>query len=210
MKKIVIPGELVSAERKRLGSNVYVANGKIYSKVIGITDNEGDYANVVALEGKYEPRRDDVVIGTVIRAVHAGYEININSAATSFIPRGAFREDLREGDLISAKVSYVDEMRQAELDFPRTIFGGEIFMVTPVKVPRFIGKNASMLDVLKEGTGSTVIVGKNGRVWAKGGDLGLLKEALEFIEENSHKSNLTNTVQDLLKKKGKKKNLGDE
>jgi exosome complex component RRP4 len=184
-----------------MGSNVYVANGKIHSKVIGIYNDEGEYANVVALEGGYEPRRDDVVIGAVIRAVHAGYEIDINGPVTSFIPRGALREDLREGDLISAKVSYVDEMKQAELDFPRTIFGGEILEVTPVKVPRFIGKNASMLEVLKEGTGSTIIIGKNGRVWAKGGNIELLKKALEFIEENSHKSSLTNAVEDLLKKK---------
>ena len=204
MKRIVIPGELVSEERKRLGSNVFVANGKIYSKVIGVTSDEGDYANVVALEGGYEPRRDDVVIGAIVRVVHAGYEIDIGSATNSFVPRGAFRDDMVEGDLVTAKISFVDEMKQAELDFPRRIFGGEILKVTPVKVPRFIGKNASMLEILKEGTGSTIIIGKNGRVWAKDGNMALLKEALAFIEENSHKSNLTNTIGDMLKTKGKK------
>ena len=204
MKRIVIPGELVSEERKRLGSNVFVANGKIYSKVVGVTSDEGDYANVVALEGGYEPRRDDVVIGAIVRVVHAGYEIDIGSATNSFVPRGAFRDDMVEGDLVTAKISFVDEMKQAELDFPRRIFGGEILKVTPVKVPRFIGKNASMLEILKEGTGSTIIIGKNGRVWAKDGNMALLKEALAFIEENSHKSNLTNTIGDMLKTKGKK------
>ncbi len=204
MKRIVIPGELVSEERKRLGSNVFVANGKIYSKVIGVTSDEGDYANVVALEGGYEPRRDDVVIGAIVRVVHAGYEIDIGSATNSFVPRGAFRDDMVEGDLVTAKISFVDEMKQAELDFPRRIFGGEILKVTPVKVPRFIGKNASMLEILKEGTGSTIIIGKNGRVWAKDGNIALLKGALAFIEENSHKSNLTNTIGDMLKTKGKK------
>ncbi len=200
MKQIVVPGEVVSEERKRLGSNVYVANGKIRSKVLGITDTEGEYANVVALEGKYDPRADDVVIGTVIRVVHAGYEINLNSATTSFIPRSAIREELREGDLISAKVSYVNELRQAELEFPRLVFGGEVIGVTPVKIPRFIGKNASMLEILKEGTGASLMIGKNGRVWAKGGNIPLLKKALDFIEENSHKSHLTNAVQEMLKK----------
>ena len=175
MKRIVIPGELVSEERKRLGSNVFVANGKIYSKVVGVTSDEGDYANVVALEGGYEPRRDDVVIGAIVRVVHAGYEIDIGSATNSFVPRGAFRDDMVEGDLVTAKISFVDEMKQAELDFPRRIFGGEILKVTPVKVPRFIGKNASMLEILKEGTGSTIIIGKNGRVWAKDGNIALLK-----------------------------------
>ena len=56
MKRIVIPGELLSEERKRLGGNVFVSEGKIYSKVLGITDDEGERATVVPLEGKYNPQ----------------------------------------------------------------------------------------------------------------------------------------------------------
>lgn len=201
MKKIIVPGELVSKERKRLGSNVYVANGKIYSKVLGILDTEGEYANVVPLQGIYNPSRDDVIIGVVTRVVGPGYEININSGTNSFIPRKAIRDELRVGDIVSAKISYVDELKQAELDFPRLMFGGQIIKVTSVKVPRFIGKGASMLEALKEGTGSSIVIGKNGRIWAKNGNIDLLRDAVEFIEENSYKSNLTNAVQDLLKVK---------
>jgi len=47
MKQIVVPGEVVSEERKRLGSNVYVANGKIRSKVLGITDTEKVVMNMI-------------------------------------------------------------------------------------------------------------------------------------------------------------------
>ena len=105
-KKVVIPGELISQERKRLGSNVYVANGKIYSKVLGISEDSEERASVVPLEGKYFPQQDDVVIGVVTRAIFAGYNININSFVESFIPKSAVRDDLKVGDLISAKVEY--------------------------------------------------------------------------------------------------------
>ncbi|MFA5357612.1 MAG: KH domain-containing protein [archaeon] len=204
MKEVVVPGQLVSEDRKKIGSNVYIANGRIYSKVLGITDTEGDFANVVPLNGLYMPVQDDVVIGVVSRVVFAGYGIDVNSFGSSFIPKSAMREELRMGDLISAKVSYVNELREAELDFPRKLMGGDVIEVTPVRVPRLIGKNASMLELLKNGTGANIIIGKNGRVWARDGNFELLKELVSFINENSYKSHLTSTVEEILKKKGKK------
>jgi exosome complex component RRP4 len=199
MKQIVIPGEMVSKERKRLGANVYVSDGKIYSKVLGITDTERDTADVVALEGTYLPRRDDTVIGVVNRVVFAGYGINVNSFADSFIPRKAVRQELKLGDIIAAKVDEVNELREANLNYPKRLIGGEVIEVTAVKSPRLIGKNGSMLDVLTNGTGCEVFIGKNGRVWARNGNVVLLKKAVKFIEENSYKSNLTKAVEQLLK-----------
>jgi len=199
MKQIVIPGEMVSKERKRLGANVYVSDGKIYSKVLGITDTERDTADVVALEGTYIPRREDTVIGVVNRVVFAGYGINVNSFADSFIPRKAVRQELRLGDVIAAKVDEVNELREANLNYPKRLAGGEVIQVTAVKSPRLIGKNGSMLDVLTNGTGCEVFIGKNGRVWARNGNIVLLKKAVKFIEENSYKSNLTKAVEQLLK-----------
>ena len=202
MKKVVIPGELISQERKRLGSNVYVANGKIYSKVLGISEDSDERASVVPLEGKYFPQQDDVVIGVVTRAIFAGYNININSFVESFIPKSVMREDLKVGDLISAKVEYVNELREADLGFPRRMFGGDVIEVTAVRTPRLIGKSGSMLELLKQGTGCDIIIGKNGRVWARNGNLALLKKIVLFINDNSYKSNLTNAVEEFFKAEG--------
>ena len=202
MKKVVIPGELVSQERKRLGSNVYVANGKIYSKVLGISEDSDERASVVPLEGKYYPQQDDVVIGVVTRAIFAGYNININSFVESFIPKSVMREDLKVGDLISAKVEYINELREADLGFPRRMFGGDVIEVTAVRTPRLIGKSGSMLELLKQGTGCDIVIGKNGRVWAKNGNLALLRKVVLFINDNSYKSNLTNTVEEFFKAEG--------
>ncbi len=200
MKKIVIPGELLSVERKRLGGNVFVSEGKIYSKVLGISDDESDSASVVPLQGKYIPQVEDTVVGVVGRVVFAGYGININSFTESFIPKSAVREQLKVGDLVLSKVSNVNEMREAELSFPKRLFGGEVVEVTPVRTPRLIGKNGSMLELLAKGTNSEIYIGKNGRVWARNGNLELLKKVVLFIEENSFKSNLTNSVEDFFKK----------
>ena len=203
MKQIVIPGEIVSEERKRLGSNVYVQNGKIHSKVLGIIDNESDTADVVALKGTYVPKRDDTVIGIVNRVVFAGYGVEINSFNESFIPRKAMRQDAKLGDIIVAKIDDVNELKEANLSYPKKLYDGEIIEIIPVRSPRLIGKNASMLDVLTNGTNCEIFIGKNGRVWAKDGNIDLLKKAINFIDENSYKSNLTNAVEELLK--GEKK-----
>ncbi len=195
-KKIVVPGELISEERKRLGSNVFVANGKIYAKVLGVSDVDKDQASVVPLEGKYLPKPDDVVIGVVTRVVFAGYGINLNASVDSFIPTKAMRDQLRVGDVLMAKVESVDELKEADLIFPRRLIGGEVFEVVPVRSPRLIGKNGSMLEILKKGTGCELIIGKNGRIWARNGNIELLKKVIAFIEENAYKSNLTNAIQD--------------
>lgn len=202
MKRIVIPGELVSGERKRLGGNVYVADGKIYSKVLGISEDSVEKASVVPLEGKYFPQMEDVVIGVVSRVIFAGFNINLNSFVDSFIPRSMMREDLKVGDLISGKVTFVNELREAEIGFPRKMFGGEVTEVIPVRTPRLIGKNGSMLELLKQGTKCDIIIGKNGRVWARNGNPELLRKVVEFINANSYKSNLTNSVEAFFKAEG--------
>jgi len=73
-----------------------------------------------------------------------------------------------------------------------------------------------MLNVLKAGTGSTIIVGRNGRIWAKGGDVALLKDAVAKIDREAHLENLTNRITEYLEKhkktiddkKGEKKEVG--
>ncbi len=205
-KQIVIPGELISDERKRLGSNVFVSEGKIYSKVFGITDKQNETADVVPLEGQYIPRSEDAVIGIVDRVIFAGYGIDINSAAKSFIPKSAMRNEIRLGDVIAAKIQGVNEVKEAELTYPKVLSRGEVIEITPVRSPRLIGKNGSMLNLLQEGTDSEIFVGKNGRVWAREGNIELLKKVVKFIDENSYKSNLTNAVEEFFKKQKVKTN----
>ncbi len=205
VKKIVLPGELLSSERKKLGNNIFVSDGKIYSNVVGVYDSENDTATVVPLEGKYKPRIEDSVVGVITRVIHAGYMVDINSFSESFIPRSALRDDLNEGDIIFAKVSNLKEGTEAELSYPKRVFDGEIIELNAARSPRLIGKNGSMLDLLTVASGCEVFVGKNGRVWAKNGNINELKKIVKFVEENSYKSKLTNAVEAYVKKSGGKK-----
>ena len=52
-KIVVVPGEVVTEERKKLGQHVYLHQGRIYSDCLGMARIDGDSASVVPLEGKY-------------------------------------------------------------------------------------------------------------------------------------------------------------
>jgi len=203
-KKIVVPGELITKERKKLGQHVFVENGEVHSDVLGITYPKSSVAYVVPLKGSYIPQRDDLIVGIVSRETVRGYMVDINSVYASYLSGDSVRDRLEKGSIVSAKVSDVNEINEAGLFDVRVFYGGEIISVSPPKVPRIIGKNGSMLSVLKEGTGCNLLVGRNGWVWAKGQNTRLLVDALRLIEREAHKDNLTVKVEEFLK--GKKVN----
>lgn len=198
MKKIVIPGQLLSTERKRTGEHAFAQNGKIYSDVLGILDDKPSEISVVALEGKYTPKMGDVIVGVITSEKATGFMTELNSFAQSFISKKDVREQLKVGSIISAKVMGVSEIKEADLGQVRVFYGGEVISISPVKIPRVIGKNASMLEVLKRGTNSTILVGRNGWIWAKGGNVQLLASTVQKIAKEAHLENLTVKIQDFL------------
>ncbi|MFH1663812.1 MAG: hypothetical protein ABH986_03310 [archaeon] len=200
MKKIVVPGELVTEQRKRTGEHVFAFNGKIYSDVVGMTDSESDTAFVVPLKGFYVPKKDDIVIGLIVSELFSGFLVDINSFYLSFLSKEYLREPLKRGSVVSVRISKVNELNEADVTDARVFYGGEIFSILSIKVPRIIGKNASMLEILKRGTNSNFVVGRNGRIWAKGGNTKLLFRAIKKIEQEAHTSNLTNKMSDFLVK----------
>lgn len=204
-RKVVVPGELVTEEKKRIGSHVFIRDGKIFSDVLGLVDETEETASVVPLEGKYMPKQHDIIVGVVTSEKFGGYTIDINSVWESYLSNDKIRERLRRGNIISAKVVDVNELHEAVLDNIRVFYGGELLDISPVKVPRVIGKNGSMLDVLRKGTGSSLIVGRNGWIWAKGTNSLLLKKSLKKIEDEAHKSNLTTKMAEFLTKESGQK-----
>src|SRR3989344_1671750 len=121
-KRLVIPGELVTEERKKLGSHVFVREGKIYSDSIGLVNDESDFASVVPLEGKYLPLVGDVIIGVITVERFSGYSVDINSFYPSFISKKELREILKPGSIVSAKIMKVNELNEVDLGSPRTFF----------------------------------------------------------------------------------------
>lgn len=198
-RKIVVPGEVVTEAQKKLGSHVFLKEGKIVSDSLGFVSESDDFVSVVPLEGVYVPHYGDLIVGLVSGEKHAGYTVDINSIYESFISKRDFRERLKEGNVVSAKVSTVNDVNEADLENVRVFYGGEVIKVSPVKVPRIIGKNSSMLDVIKNGTKTNLMVGRNGYVWMNGGDKQLAVKAIRLIEREAHLGNLTARVTDFLK-----------
>ncbi len=194
-KEIVVPGELLTDENKQIGVHTFGRDGKIFSDCLGIKNESDDRISVVPLRGKYLPVENDVVIGVVKNEKFAGYDIEINSFYSSFVSNKDMREPLKVGGVISAKIVKVNEMNEADLGMVRPLSDGEVVSVTPVKVPRIIGKNASMLNAVKNGTGSSIMVGRNGLVWINGGNAAVAAETILRIEEYSHAENLTHDIQ---------------
>jgi exosome complex component RRP4 len=225
VKRIVIPGELLTEKRKMLGDHVFQKDGKIFADCVGLAVEDDTRVKVIPLKGKYMPRVGDIVVGIVAREEYAGYLVDINAFYHAFIlkenilernSKPQYRQRARQprirqpmqhldkGTIISAKIGEVDEINQVKLENIRIYHGGEILAISPVKTPRVIGKNNSMLEVLKRGTGCSILVGRNGYIWVKGGNVALLKEALQLIEREAHLENLTQKVERFLSEQAKK------
>ncbi|MEK6885853.1 MAG: KH domain-containing protein, partial [Nanoarchaeota archaeon] len=118
------------------------------------------------------------------------------------------------GDLIVTQVFNVKRtavdltMKQREGGLGK-IRDGLIVKVNPHRVPRIIGKEGSMIKVIKDATKCSITVGQNGLIWIKGDSIEdriFAKKAIEFIVENTTTDGLTDKVESWLKEnEGKKK-----
>lgn len=197
-KRIVTPGELITDKRKKLGDNIYLKENKIYSSVLGILNESDDYVSVVALNGPYIPRVGDGVIGIVKNVTQVGYVIDIKTNQDCFFPKSLLTKELAKGQILFARVKSTND--SVDLENINILPKGNLISVPSVKIPRIIGKNESMLNVLKNNTESNMLVGKNGWIWYVSKNPILLETAINLIITNSQKSNLTNTIEEYLKK----------
>ncbi|HOZ35867.1 MAG TPA: RNA-binding protein [archaeon] len=199
MKRIVIPGELIADQRKKVGENVFIKENKIYSSVLGLLNETDDFVSIVPLNGPYIPQENDPVVCVVRNVTANGYIIDVNSHSDCFFPKSMITRELKIGQMLFARVKGVDGVEVSELDNINILPDGLIYSVSSVKIPRIIGKNDSMLNILKKYTSSNILVGRNGWIWYVSKNGNLLEKALSLIVTNSQKSNLTNTIEEYLK-----------
>ncbi|HOD89837.1 MAG TPA: RNA-binding protein [archaeon] len=197
-KKIVVPGEFLTDLRKKMGPNVYQENGKIYSSVVGILSETEDSVSVIALNGSYINKQGDGVIGIVKSETPNGYFLEYNSPYELYIPKNAITKELKIGDIIFARIKEITSYDSVEIDNINVLPKGNIYVTSCVKVPRLIGKNNSMIDMLKQYTQSNIVIGKNGLIWYTSKKPELLEKAFQLIINNSQKSNLTDNIKKFL------------
>ena len=132
-----------------------------------------------------------------------------------FVDKDALEEVMDFGDMVVGKIWNINR-RGIDLSIKQRGFGrideGIIININPNKVPRIIGKEGSMIKLVKDETECNITVGQNGVIWIKGENIEselLAKEAILFIAEKSFISGLTEEINkwfgERKKQKGAKK-----
>lgn len=218
-RKIVIPGEVIAKGDEFLpGEGTEKRDGEVVALRYGLAEESNKLVKVIPLSGTYMPRRGNVVIGKVENITFNGWVIDIGTAETSFlsineVPRYVNKDGLEEvmdiGDMVVAKIWSINK-RGIDLSIKIRGLGrieeGLILRVNPNKVPRIIGKEGSMIKMIKDETGCNITVGQNGLIWIKGDSVDaelFAKKAILFIAENSFVSGLTEEMQKWFSKEDK-------
>lgn len=217
-KDIVVPGEILAEGMGNLpGHGTYREGEKIIAGRVGLVSIISRTIKLIPLSGKYIPRKGDVIICKVIDVGFSGWRVDTNSAysamlsikdATSnFIVRGADLTKYYEiGSYIVCKITNVTSQKLVDVTMKgpglRKLKGGRIIGVNTNKVPRIIGKEGSMINMIKDATGCNITVGQNGLIWINGKPEQELiaVQAIKKIEEESHLSGLTDRIKDFLNK----------
>jgi exosome complex component RRP4 len=217
-RKIVIPGTAVgSTDQYKQGRGTFKEGNTLYANRLGILDERSGYVNVISLSGVYDPVEGDTVIGIVEDVIKMSWLLDINAPYPALlrvdevpwrVEYGETAKYLNIGDVLVANVALINEARNIETSMRgkhcKKVEEGIIVDIQPAKVPRVIGKNGSMVSLLREHTGCWIFVGQNGRVWIKGSDeqMALLAAAINKIEREAHTSGLTNKIEEFLKHGG--------
>ena len=207
---IVVPGDIVNKKIE----GTYEKDSKIVVKYVGLLEEK----KITSLNGLYNPKKDDLVIGKIIDVYPNGWLVDINSPYYGFllikdatdrfidITKDDLNDILTYGEFILAKIINVTRNKLINLSIKDKGLGklkdGIIISISPKKVARVVGKNASMLNLLKNTLGIEIIVGQNGRIFLKGDYSKILiaYKAIKIIEERSYKKGLTNTIKNFIEK----------
>jgi len=217
-KQIVTPGDLLAENDYVTGDNTYKENGKIYATRVGLVDYDNRKVSVVALKAFYVPSIGDLVIGKVTEVALGVWLIDIKAPYPAVLrasdalnrPFKPQRDELPSifdvGDLVIAKIVAYDRTRDPLLTVSDLGLGkikrGQVVEVTPTKIPRVIGRQGSMITMLKQETGCQITVGQNGVILVSGKspeDEQLAVMAIRKIEEEAHTSGLTDRVTEMIK-----------
>ncbi|MBI4153905.1 RNA-binding protein [Candidatus Woesearchaeota archaeon] len=223
-KNVVVPGDILAEGMDYLPAvGTFREGERVIAAQVGVVNIDNRLIKVVALGGPYIPKRDDVVIGKVTDMSYSGWFIDIGYAydaslslkdgTTEFVERGSELSRFYDlGDFVITKITNVTRTKYIDLTMKspglKKLVGGKIISVVSSKIPRIVGKQGSMITMIKEQTGCQILAGQNGRIWISGKDPAkerLATEVIRFIEENAHTSGLTAKVEEFLKKHAKDK-----
>lgn len=217
-REIAIPGEkIVSGKDFLPGDGTRREGEDIIASRYGLADISGRLVKVIPLSGAYIPRPGNVVIGRVSDITFNGWLMDIRAPYSSFLSisevsrfiKGDLSEYYDIGDMIAVKI---DNVKAKGIDLTAKLRGlgklerGMIIFINSNKVPRVIGREGSMINLIKENTNCDIVVGQNGIVWINGENVEAelkAKEAIMFVVSKSYVEGLTEKTEKWFKEKKK-------
>ena len=210
-RKVVVPGEVIVSGDDYLPGDGARRNGEdIVANRFGLGEISGRVIKVISLFGAFIPRKTNVVIGRVADITFSGWLIDIDYANSAFLPiddcprfinRNEMDQFLAIGDVVAAKIWSV-KAKGIDLTLKGKGLGklesGFIFRVVPSRVPRIIGREGSMITLIKEKTSCQITVGQNGWVWVRGESVEneiKARKAIEFVSDQVAVSGLTEKME---------------
>ena len=210
-RKIVVPGEvIVSGDDYLPGEGAKRDGENVVASRFGLAEESGRVVKVIPITGAFIPRRNNVIIGRVTNITFNGWIVDVDSASSGFLPidesprfinKNEMDQFLAIGDVVSAKIWSVNT-RGIDLTLKGKglgkLDGGFIFRVSPNRVPRVIGREGSMINLIKEKTGCNISVGQNGWIWVRGNDIDSqikARKAIEFVTDKAYVEGLTDKME---------------
>jgi exosome complex component RRP4 len=217
-RTLVIPGEtIVSGNSYLPGDGTYRDGEDVVAAKFGIPETNDKQVRIIPVSGAYFPRRGNTVIGTVVDVTFNGWLIDFGGSSNAFLSlnevhRYVNRNELNDFlDIGDSAVVKVWDVKAKGVDVSMKmrgfgkVEGGMLFNVNPNKVPRVIGREGSMVKMIKAATGVNITVGQNGVVWVKADDIEKelnAKKIVEFVVANATMSGLTEKTEDFIKELG--------
>ncbi len=211
-RKVVVPGEVIVSGEDYLPGEGTTRDGEtIVAMKFGLSEEAGKVVRVIPIFGAFVPRRNNVIIGRIIDITYNGWLIDIDSAPSAFLPieevprfinRNEMDQFLNIGDIVAAKIWSV-KSKGVDLALKGKglgkLEGGFIFRVIASRVPRIIGREGSMINLIKDKTKCNITVGQNGWIWIKGptaDDEIKARRAIEFVADKVFINGLTEKVEE--------------
>jgi exosome complex component RRP4 len=218
-KDIVVPGEIIAeGDNYKITSGVYKNKDQYFSNVVGVFDVIKNKLQVRPLKGNYYPQVGDIVIGLIEDVMLSSWSVNIggpypgvllvsNAVQGNFDPlKDDTRKIFQHEDAIKAEIISFDRTRDPQLTTKHgslgKLVGGRIIESNPNFIKRILGRNNSMIGLIKNMTNTKIVVGRNGRIWIRGENIqDELKaiEAIRQVERESHTEGLKERIEELLK-----------
>jgi exosome complex component RRP4 len=181
--------------------------------VLGLLSPRPPVVQVIPLSGRYIPKPNDVVVGTVTDCQGTFWLLDIGAprwaplhmTGTPWkVEVGETDRFLHVADSVIVRVENLDATGRIGVTMLGEglgkLEGGTIVTVSPARIPRVVGRGGSMIQTITRHTGAQIAVGQNGRIWVNGAPEAIQRatEALRLIDEQGQRSGLTERVQSYL------------